>query len=199
MARTGQEVLLVRHGETEWSRSGQHTSRTDIPLIEEGRERALQLGRRLAERHFSLILSSPLRRAYDTAKLAGLADDAQVTDELVEFGYGEYEGRTTPEIRGERPGWTLWGDGVPGGETADEVGARADRVLEELGSVDGDVLLIAHGHVLRVLSARWLGLEPAAGRLFALDPATLCVLGYERETRVIRLWNQAVAKPIDTR
>ena len=199
MAEERHEVVLVRHGETEWSRAGKHTGRTDVPLTETGRRQAQIVGAELQRRRFAAVWTSPLSRAAETCRLAGFGEVAVRRDELMEWDYGEYEGRTTPEIRGERPGWTLWGDGVPGGETADEVGARADRVLEELGSVDGDVLLIAHGHVLRVLSARWLGLEPAAGRLFALDPATLCVLGYERETRVIRLWNQAVAKPIDTR
>jgi len=199
MAEERHEVVLVRHGETEWSRAGKHTGRTDVPLTETGRRQAQIVGAELQRRRFAAVWTSPLSRAAETCRLAGFGEVAVRRDELMEWDYGEYEGRTTPEIRGERPGWTLWGDGVPGGETADEVGARADRVLEELGSVDGDVLLFAHGHVLRVLSARWLGLEPAAGRLFALDPATLCVLGYERETRVIRLWNQAVAKPIDTR
>jgi len=189
MARTGQEVLLVRHGETEWSRSGQHTSRTDIPLIEEGRERALELGRRLAERRFSLILSSPLRRAYDTAKLAGLADDAEVTDDLVEFGYGEYEGRTTPEIREERPGWNLWTDGSPGGEDLADASARADRVIERALAADGDVAMFGHGHILRIVGARWVGLPPETAAVLALSTAALCILGFERERRVIWLWN----------
>jgi probable phosphoglycerate mutase len=189
---TGQEIVLVRHGETEWSRSGKHTGRTDVPLTAGGRRQAQTVGAALRARSFAAVWTSPLSRALETCRLAGFGDVAVPNDDLVEWDYGEYEGRTTLEIRHERPGWTLWGDGVPGGETADEVGARVDRALAEAASVGGDVLVFAHGHVLRALAARWLGLEPAGGRLFALDPATLSVLGYERETRVIRLWNQAV-------
>ena len=189
MAHTGQEVLLVRHGETEWSLSGQHTSRTDIPLIEEGRERAHQLGRRLAERRFALVLSSPLQRAYETARLAGLADDAEVTDDLVEFGYGEYEGLTTPEIREGRPGWNLWTDGSPGGEDLADASARVDRVIERALAADGDVVMFGHGHILRILGARWAGLPPESAAVLALSTAALCILGFERERRVIWLWN----------
>jgi broad specificity phosphatase PhoE len=190
MAEETQEVVLVRHGETEWSRAGKHTGRTDVPLTEVGRQQAQAVGAELQKRRFAAVWKSPLSRAADTCRLAGFGDVAVARDELKEWDYGEYEGRTTPEIRGSRPGWTLWGDGVPGGETIDEVGARVDRLLAEAASVHGDVLLFAHGHVLRVLAARWLGLEPAAGRLFALDPASVSVLGYERETRVVTLWNQ---------
>jgi probable phosphoglycerate mutase len=190
MAEETQEVVLVRHGETEWSRAGKHTGRTDVPLTEVGRQQAQAVGAELQKRRFAAVWKSPLSRAADTCRLAGFGDVAVPRDELMEWDYGEYEGRTTPEIRGSRPGWTLWGDGVPGGETIDEVGARVDRLLTEAASVHGDVLLFAHGHVLRALAARWLGLEPAAGRLFALDPATVSVLGYERETRVVTLWNQ---------
>ena len=189
MAHTGQEVLLVRHGETEWSLSGQHTSRTDIPLIEEGRGRALQLGRRLGERRFALVLSSPLQRAYETARLAGLADDVEVIDDLVELGYGEYEGRTTPEIREERPGWNLWTDGSPGGEELADASARADRVIERALAADGDVVMFGHGHILRILGARWAGLPPESAAVLALSTAALCILGFERERRVIWLWN----------
>ena len=189
MAHTGQEVLLVRHGETEWSLSGQHTSRTDIPLIEEGRGRALQLGRRLGERRFALVLSSPLQRAYETARLAGLADDVEVIDDLVELGYGEYEGRTTPEIREERPGWNLWTDGSPGGEELADASARADRVIERGLAADGDVVMFGHGHILRILGARWAGLPPESAAVLALSTAALCILGFERERRVIWLWN----------
>jgi broad specificity phosphatase PhoE len=183
------EIVLVRHGETEWSRAGKHTGRTDVPLTEEGREQATVLGEALGDRAFMLVLTSPLSRAAETCRLAGLGDLAQERDDLQEWDYGAYEGRTTPEIREERPGWTLWRDGVPGGETATDVGARADRVIAELRDASGDVSVFAHGHLLRVLTARWLGLEPADGRLFALDTATLSVLGYERETQVVRLWN----------
>jgi broad specificity phosphatase PhoE len=192
MTTGGHEIVLVRHGETEWSRAGKHTGSTDVPLTEGGRRQAQIVGAALRNRRFAAVWTSPLSRALETCRLAGFGDVAVPKDELVEWDYGEYEGRTTLEIRRERPGWTLWRDGVPGGETVDEVGARVDRALAEAASVDGDVLVFAHGHVLRALAARWLGLELAGGRLFALDPARLSVLGYERETRVIRLWNQAV-------
>ena len=186
----GGVVVLVRHGETEWSRTGKHTGRTDVELTDRGREQARALGDALRGRPFALSLTSPLRRARETCDIAGFGDAAQDRDELQEWDYGDYEGRTTPEIRAERAGWTLWRDGVPGGETAAEVGARVDRVIQELRSVDGDAAVFAHGHVLRVLAARWLGLEPEDGRLFALDTATVSTLGYERETAVIRTWNE---------
>jgi broad specificity phosphatase PhoE len=183
------EIVLVRHGETEWSRAGKHTGRTDVPLTEEGRAQASALGAALGGWRFALVLTSPLSRAVETCRLAGLGEVAQERDELREWDYGAYEGRTTAEIREERPGWTLWRDGVPDGETAAEVGARADRVIAELRAAEGDGVVFAHGHLLRVLAARWLGLEPADGRYFALDTATIGVLGYEREAAVIRLWN----------
>jgi broad specificity phosphatase PhoE len=186
------EVVLVRHGETEWSRAGKHTGRTDVPLTEQGRRQAEAVGTALGDRDFALVLTSPLGRALDTCRLAGFGDRAEPRDELMEWDYGAYEGRTTSEIREERPGWTLWRDGVREGETIEQVGQRVDRVLEQIRSLEGDALLFAHGHVLRVLTARWLELEPDAGRLFALDPATLSTLGYERETPVIELWNQPV-------
>lgn len=184
------EVVLVRHGETEWSREGRHTGRTDVPLTPRGEQRARAVGQALRGRSFALVLSSPLRRALDTARLAGF--EPQIRDELAEWDYGDFEGRRTSEIREEVPDWTIWGYGAPGGESVLEVGARADRVVEELRRVDGDVLVFAHGHFLRVLTARWLGLEPSGGRLFALDPATLGALGYEREQPVIRVWNAPV-------
>jgi broad specificity phosphatase PhoE len=184
------EVVLVRHGETEWTREGKHTGHTDIALTEVGRRQAQAVGAALQGRRFALVLTSPLIRALETSRLAGFGDVAEPRDELREWDYGAYEGRKTVEIREEVPGWTLWRDGVPEGETIDEVAARADRVIAELRSVQGDALLFAHGHVLRVLAARWLGLKPRAGALFALDPATISTLGYERETSVIRLWNQ---------
>ncbi len=183
------EVVLVRHGETEWSRTGKHTGRTDVPLSETGRRQAEAVGAALRGRQFALVLTSPLQRAAETCRLAGFRD-AVAEDDLMEWDYGAYEGRTTPEIREERPGWTLWRDGVREGESAAEVGARVDRVIERVRATEGDVVLFAHGHVLRVLTARWLGLDPAEGRLFALDTATISVLGYERETAVIRLWNE---------
>jgi broad specificity phosphatase PhoE len=184
------ELVLVRHGETDWSRAGRHTGRTDEPLNETGRANAAALAGRLAGRSFALVLTSPLSRAVETCRLAGLGDAAQVRDDLAEWGYGEYEGRTTPEIRAGRPGWSLWADGVVGGETIADVGARVDRVIAEAARAGGDVALFAHGHVLRVLAARWLGLEPDAGKLLALDPASVSVLGWEHEWRVIRSWNE---------
>jgi probable phosphoglycerate mutase len=189
MARTGPAVLLVRHGETEWSRSGQHTSRTDLPLLEDGRPGAEALGRRLAGRRFALVLTSPLTRALETARLAGLAEVAEVTDDLREFGYGDYEGLTTAEIRADRPGWDLWRDGAPGGESLAEAAARADRVIARAEAAGGDVVLFGHGHILRVIGARWIRLSPETGGSLALSTAALCDLGYEREHRVIWLWN----------
>jgi broad specificity phosphatase PhoE len=189
----GPLVILVRHGETEWTLSGQHTGRTEIPLTENGREQARKLGAVLADRKLALVLSSPLSRALDTCRLVGLGEEVQTTEDLMEWDYGEYEGLTTPEIRTNRPNWTLWTDGSPGGETAASVGARVDSVIREareaMSEEDGDVAIFAHGHLLRVLAARWLGLPPSEGRLFALDPATFSLLGYERETAVIRRWN----------
>jgi probable phosphoglycerate mutase len=192
MAAHSQEVVLVRHGETEWSRDGKHTGRTDIPLTERGRQEAQAVGAELRGRRFALVLTSPLSRAAETCRLAGLGELAQQRKELMEWDYGAFEGRKTIDIRKKRPGWTLWRDGVPEGETIAQVQARVDRVIAELRSVAGDAAVFAHGHLLRVLAARWLGLEPAAGRLFALDPATISILGYERETPVIRMWNQKV-------
>ena len=187
-----QEVVLVRHGETEWSRTLRHTGRTDVPLTDLGRRQAELVGTALRERTFALLLTSPLQRAAETCRLAGFSDVAQSRDDLMEWDYGDYEGRRTDEIREEVPGWTVFSGGVPNGETVEQVGARADRVIAEARAAAGDVLLFGHGYVLRILAARWLGLEPGAGRLFALDPATLSVLGYERETAVIREWNLPV-------
>jgi probable phosphoglycerate mutase len=192
MAERPAEIVLVRHGETEWTLSGQHTGRTDIPLTERGRQAARAVGPALRERSFALVLTSPLGRAAETCRLAGLDGSALPRDELMEWDYGAYEGRKTLDIRKERPGWSLWRDAVPEGETAAQVGARVDRVIAELRSAGGDAAVFAHGHVLRVLAARWLGLEPEAGALFALDPATVSVLGHERENPVIRVWNAAV-------
>jgi probable phosphoglycerate mutase len=194
MAAGGHEVVLVRHGETEWSRTGKHTGRTDIPLEASGRREAQAVGEALKKRRFALVLTSPLARAVETCRLAGLGEGAVELEDLREWDYGAHEGRTTAEIRTERPGWSLWRDGAPDGETAAEVGARADRVIADIRSTDGDVALFAHGHLLRVLTARWLGLEPSEGRLFALEPGTISILGYERETSVIRLWNEPVAR-----
>lgn len=187
----GPEIVLVRHGETEWSRSGRHTGTTDVPLTEAGREQARRLAARVAGRSYARVLTSPLGRARETCRLAGLERDAEVRSELAEWDYGEYEGRTTADIRRERPGWTVWRDGCPGGETAADVGRRLEPVLEELRSAGGDVAVFAHGHVLRVLSARWIGLPPDAGARLALDTAAVSVLGYERETPAVRLWNDS--------
>jgi broad specificity phosphatase PhoE len=184
------EVVLVRHGETEWSAALRHTGRTDLPLTPAGEEEARAVGEALRGREFALVLSSPLRRALDTARLAGFAP--QVRGELAEWDYGEYEGLTTAQIRETVPDWTIWRDGARCGESGVEVGARADRVIAEILQVDGDVLVFAHGHLLRVLCARWLELEASDGRLFALAPARLSTLGFEREQRVIQVWNAPV-------
>jgi broad specificity phosphatase PhoE len=183
------QVVLVRHGETEWSKSGRHTGSSDIPLTEAGRSAAEALGERLRRWRFELVLTSPLSRAAETCKLAGLGDDAEMRSELVEWDYGEYEGLTTPQIRETIPGWSVWRDGCPGGETADEVGARVDPLIAELRALSGDAALFAHGHLLRVLTARWIGLPPNMGARLALSTASVSVLGYERETPVVWLWN----------
>jgi probable phosphoglycerate mutase len=183
------DLWLIRHGETEWSRSGAHTGRTDLPLTPTGRANAFALGRYLAGRPFTLVLSSPLARARETCRLAGYGDRAQVDSNLAEWNYGDYEGRTTPEIQKEVPNWSLWVSGVPNGETVDQVAARAQAVIARALQADGNVALFAHGHVLRILTACWLGLPPAAGRLFAFGTASIGILGYERETRVISRWN----------
>lgn len=185
---TTSAAFLARHGTTEWSASGKHTSSTDLPLLPEGEKDAVALGARLAGISFAEVLRSPMTRARRTAELAGYPD-AEVCDDLVEWGYGEYEGRTTVEIREDVPGWTVWTHGCPGGESADQVAARCDRVIERIRAASGPVLLFAHGQSLRVLAARWLGLSAAEGRLFRLDTATLSELGYERETPVLLRWN----------
>ena len=189
-AVTAPEILLARHGETEWSASGQHTGTTDVPLTGEGCRQAEQLGPRLRGREFAAVLSSPLQRALETCRLAGLGERCETRAELVEWDYGDYEGKTTPEIRETVPGWSVWTHSVPGGETAAEVGARVDRVIDELGALAGDAVVFAHGHLLRVMGARWIGLAPENGALLALNTGTLSVLGWERERRVVRRWNE---------
>jgi broad specificity phosphatase PhoE len=184
-------VYLARHGETAWSRSGQHTGLTDLPLTEQGERNARRLGERLAGMRFATVFTSPLQRAVRTCELAGFGAAAEVDRDLVEWNYGEYEGRRTREIRAGRPDWQLFRDGCPGGESPREVGARADRVIGRVRVVRGDVLIFSSGHFLRVLAARWLGLEPAAGRYFLLGTASLSALGYEHAESepVIQLWD----------
>jgi len=184
------DLYVVRHGATAWSQAGRHTGRTDVPLVEVGRRQAVALGASLHAYPFSSVLTSPLVRAAETCALAGYADEAQVSEDLAEWDYGEYEGLTTEEIQASRPGWSLWEHGVVGGEAAAEVGRRADRVLERAAGTEGDTLCFSHGHLLRVLAARWVGLPPAAGRVFALAPGSLSVLGRERETPVVVRWNE---------
>jgi probable phosphoglycerate mutase len=182
------EIWLVRHGETEWSRDGKHTSTTDLPLTAEGERVALELRDRLAGESFDQVLTSPMPRARETAALVGHGE-AEVDADLAEWNYGDYEGRTSAEIREDVPDWTIWTGPVPGGETAEQVGARLDRVVERLRAVPDRALVFGHGHALRALTARWLELPVADGRLFRLDTATLSRLGYERENAVILAWN----------
>jgi broad specificity phosphatase PhoE len=180
-------MVLLRHGATEWSQSGQHTGRTDIPLLDLGRQQAEAAGELLRGMTFAQVLTSPLQRASTTCALAGF--DGHPDPDLMEWDYGAYEGQTTAQICGERPGWTLWNDGVVDGERAADVGRRVDRVIERARQVDGDTLCVAHGHVLRVLTARWLGLPPVAGRLFVLFTGTVSILGWERAHPAILHWN----------
>jgi len=183
------EIVLARHGETEWSRTLRHTGRTDVPLTEKGRDEARSLASRLAGRDFAGVLVSPLSRAVETCELAGFGDRAERREELLELDYGEYEGLTTAEIRETVPDWTVWTHGSPGGETVEEGAARLDPLVAELASSGGDVAVVAHGHILRILAARWLE-EPATfGERLTLATGTLSVLGWERETRCVRAWN----------
>jgi broad specificity phosphatase PhoE len=184
-----QKVFLIRHGETEWSRSGQHTGRTDIPLTEEGRVRARIIGQYVKGRTFAKVLTSPLTRAKETCSLAGLDGQAEIDDDLREWDYGIYEGRTTLDIRKTDPCWSVWLSPIEGGEALDHVAARAKKVIDRAAAESGDVALFAHGHILRILAATWIGLPPITGRYLALDTATVSMLGYERQTRVIREWN----------
>jgi broad specificity phosphatase PhoE len=188
---SGGELWLIRHGETEWTLSGAHTSRTDLPLTPAGEQRAALLKEALEGKQFALILSSPMQRATETARLAGFTP--QIDQDLCEWDYGQYEGRTTPEIQRDAPGWSIWTTTPPGGESAGQVQARAARVIARAESAGGDVALFGHGHMLRVLAATWLEMEAARGRSFALSTGTVSVLGYERDTRVIKLWNRGTA------
>ena len=185
------EIWLIRHGETEWSASGRHTGRTDVPLTPAGRRQAETLGRYLAGRPFALVLASPLGRARETCRLAGYESVARMSEDLREWDYGIYEGRTTADIRVTAPGWSIWTSPVPEGESVDQVGARARRVIDQALEAGGDVALFAHAHVLRILAACWIGRPPGDGRAFALATASVSVLGWERETRVIQRWNLA--------
>jgi probable phosphoglycerate mutase len=186
---TTSQLWLVRHGETEWSASGRHTGSTDIELTDVGRKAAEGLAETLAGQSFAQVLTSPLSRARDTCTLAGLGEAAIVTDDLREWDYGDYEGITTDEIRLTRPDWNVFSDGCPGGEDAEQVAARADRVVALARETDGDTIAFSHGHLLRVLAARWVGLSPQAGAHLALATASISVLGWEREIPVITSWD----------
>jgi len=186
------QLWLIRHGETEWSLSGAHTSRTDIPLTARGEERAEKIRDYLAHRKFSLVLTSPLQRARETCRVAGYADTAQIEENLREWDYGIFEGRTTADIRKDQPDWSIWDSPVPEGEPVEHVAARAQKVIDRALLVGGEVALFAHAHILRILAATWLGLEPRGGRLFALGTGSVSTLGYERETRVISTWNRSL-------
>jgi broad specificity phosphatase PhoE len=188
----GMEAVLVRHGETEWSRDARHTGHTDVPLTDEGRRQAERLRDALGDWSFTRVLASPLGRALDTCRLAGFGDRAELSDALLEWDYGDYEGETTAQIRERRPDWNLWRDGCPGGESAADLGARVDPLVSELKASEGDVAVFAHGHLLRVMAARWVQLPPEAGARFWLATATISVLGFERETAAFRRWNAPV-------
>ena len=184
-----QKVYLLRHGETEWSLNGRHTGVTDIPLTENGRKLARQLQPILTREKFVMVLTSPLQRARDTCELAGLGTLASVDRDLMEWNYGEYEGLTTDQIRQTRPDWSVFSDGCPGGESPLQVSVRADRIISRVRAVDGNVALFSHGHILRVLAARWINLSASYGENFLLDTATLNVLGYYRESPAFKIWN----------
>ena len=191
---SSQKVLLIRHGETEWSLSGQHTGTTDIPLTENGRKVARLLQPILAKHVFALVLTSPLRRARETCELAGLGDRAEIDPDLMEWNYGEYEGLTPQQIHAKRPEWMIFTDGCPGGESPDQVEARIDRVISRIREVaaEGNVAVFAHGHLIRAFAARWLGLRAADGRFFLLDPATVNVLSYYRSVPAVKHWNAPI-------
>jgi probable phosphoglycerate mutase len=185
-------VFAIRHGETAWSLTGQHTGTTDIPLTDNGRRLAERMRSVLAKNAFGLVVCSPMQRARETCELAGLSDGAVIDSDLVEWNYGEYEGLTPKQIHEVAPHWLIFRDGCPGGEAPEQVGARADRVIARSRAVDGDVALFAHGHVLRVLVARWIGLPAGGGQHFLLGTGTLCVLGYYRDIPAVRVWNRSL-------
>jgi probable phosphoglycerate mutase len=191
LVTAGHEVVLVRHGQTEWSAAGRHTGRTDVPLTAFGLRQADALAGMLGGAEFVEVLSSPLSRAWDTMERAGHVSRAVALDDLVEWDYGVYEGRRTVDIRDETPGWSVWSHEIVGGESVQEVGERADRVIERVEEAQGPVAVFGHGHLLRVLAARWMGMPAGAGRALGLDTATVSTLGWERENRVIRTWNEA--------
>jgi probable phosphoglycerate mutase len=194
MTRKAQKVYLVRHGETDWSLSGQHTGMTDIPLTKNGRAAARFLQPILAEESFELVLTSPLHRARETCELAGLGNHGQVEPDLMEWNYGEYEGLTPKQIHAKRAGWMIFRDGCPGGESPEEVGARVDRVIAKAHATEGNVALFAHGHIFRVLVARWIDLSARAGQHFLLDTATMNILGYYRDTPALKIWNAPLSR-----
>jgi broad specificity phosphatase PhoE len=183
-------VFAIRHGETAWSLSGQHTGTTDLPLTDNGRRLAERMRAVLTTNAFKLVLCSPMWRARETCELAGLGGGAIVDPDLVEWNYGEYEGLTPKQIHEVAPGWLIFRDGCPGGETPEQVGGRVDRVIARSRSVDGNIALFGHGHVLRVFAARWIGLPPSGGQHFLLNTGTLCMLGYYREIPAVRVWNR---------
>jgi probable phosphoglycerate mutase len=191
------EVVLVRHGETEWTLTGQHTGRTDIPLTDRGRQQAQLLEPLLSTANFALVLSSPLQRARETCELAGLGARMQLEPDLMEWDYGQYEGITSKEIKRTAPNWMVFTDGCPGGETPDQVGARVDRLIDRIRPVAGRVALFAHGHLLRVFVARWIGIPPSAGQHFLLDTSTVGVLGYYQGVPAVKRWNAPVKLPND--
>jgi len=192
MTQSEQQVYIIRHGETEWSLSGQHTGVTDIPLTENGRNRAKLLQPVLVKEAFALVLTSPLQRAKETCHLSGLGDQAEVDSNLMEWNYGDFEGLTTDQIHEKTPGWLIFTGGGPGGETPEQVGERADHVIKRVRAVKGNVALFAHGHILRVLVARWIGFPATAGQHFLLDTGTLNILDYYRGVPAIRTWNAPV-------
>lgn len=192
MAATGLELWLIRHGETEWSLSGQHTSRTDIPLTERGKQRAQKIRDYLRGKSFSMVLCSPMQRAKETCRIAGFGDVAQIDDDLKEWDYGVYEGRTTKDIQKEVPGWSVWTNAIVGGETMDQVAARANRVIARAEAKGGSVALFAHGHILRILAACWIQSPPVMGSRLALGTGTVSTLGFEHQTQVITMWNRSL-------
>ena len=186
-------VFAIRHGETEWSLSGQHTGTTDIPLTDKGRPLAERMRPALAREAFALVLCSPMQRSRETCALTGLGDKAVIDADLAEWNYGQYEGLTPRQIHERRPGWLIFRDGCPGGESPEQVGVRVDRVIERARAAQGDVALFAHGHVLRVLAARWIGQPAGSGQHFLLDTGTLCILGYYHDIPAVKAWNGPLA------